>query len=258
MRSDFQAAYRSCPIRPEDVPYANILVRDPSSGVVSVTAQWAMPFGAVSAVYAWDRLGEAITAILRKIFLFPASGYVDYIFMPVWASISGASRAILLEVVDVFGAVLRPAKTPAPSGSMPVLGVLATVNATNIELQIEGERLRFWRGELVRIRDTSGFERRALASRMAGRLEFAASAVWGSVPRARFIGLYKIASEGFRGSHQAEYDIGWLLRLLETSPPTRIRPLRPREDAPLILYTDASGKPQNGLGAVLVDGASIL
>ena len=51
MKGDFQAAYRSCPIRPEDVPYASILVRSPSSGVVSVTAQWAMPFGAVSAVY---------------------------------------------------------------------------------------------------------------------------------------------------------------------------------------------------------------
>ena len=50
MKSDFQAAYRSCPILPDDIPYANILVRDPSSGVVSVTAQWAMPFGAVSAV----------------------------------------------------------------------------------------------------------------------------------------------------------------------------------------------------------------
>ena len=56
MKSDFQAAYRSCPIQPSHVPYANILVRDPSSGVVSVSTQWAMPFGAVSAVYAWDRL----------------------------------------------------------------------------------------------------------------------------------------------------------------------------------------------------------
>ena len=114
--------------------------------------------------------------------------------MPIWASISGSSRAILLEVVDIFGAVLSPAKTPAPSESMPVLGVLVTISATSIELRIEEERLEFWREEFARVRDTLGFERRALASRMAGRLEFAASAVWGSVPRARFNGLYKVAS----------------------------------------------------------------
>ena len=136
MKSDFQAAYRSCPILPDDIPYANILARDPSSGVVSVTAQWAMPFGAVSAVYAWDRLGEAITAILRKVCLFPASRYVDDLFMPIWVSISGASREILLEVVSIFGAVLNPAKTLPPSESMPVLGVLVSINSTGIELRI--------------------------------------------------------------------------------------------------------------------------
>ena len=49
-----------------------------------------------------------------------------------------------------------------------------------------------------------------------------------------------------------------MLRLMETSPPTRLKPLRPREDTPPILYTDAPGKPQNGLGAVLIDWDSVL
>ena len=258
MKSDFQAAYRSCPIHPDHIPYSNILVRDPANGVVSVSTQWAMPFGAVSAVYAWDRLGEAITSILHKVFLFPASRYVDDLFMPVWASNSAEQRAILLEVVGIFGLVLSPAKTPPPSASMPVLGVLVSIIKDVIELTIEKERLRFWHEELSRLQGSRGIARRALASRMAGRMEFAASAAWGSVPRARFNGLYKIASKGFRGSLQAELDVEWLLRLLTASPLRTTRPLVPREDAPLILYTDASGKPQNGLGAVLADGDSIL
>ncbi len=41
------------------------------------------------------------------------------------------------------------------------------------------------------------------------------------------------------------------------APPSRQRTLKPRSDEPLILYTDASGQPRNGLGAVLVDGDSI-
>ena len=74
-----------------------------------------MPFGAVSAVYAWDRLGEALTTILRRVFLFPASRYVDDLFMPVWASISKESRSILFEVVEILGAVLSHEKTPPPA-----------------------------------------------------------------------------------------------------------------------------------------------
>ena len=127
MRSDFQAASRSCLIRPDHVPLANIPIRDPDTGEVSASSQWAMPFGAVSALYAWDRLGEALTAILRRVFLFPPSRYVDDLFMPVWASISEESRGIFLEVVDIFGAVLSPAKTPPPAPEMPVLGVFTSV-----------------------------------------------------------------------------------------------------------------------------------
>ena len=42
------------------------------------------------------------------------------------------------------------------------------------------------------------------------------------------------------------------------SPPRTVKPLVPRTDPPLIHYTDASGQPQNGLGAVFIDGDSIL
>ena len=75
--------------------------------------------------------------------------------MPIWASISRASREILLEVVSISGAVLSPAVTPPPSESMPVLGVFVSINSTSIELRIEEERLRFWQEEFTRIRDMS-------------------------------------------------------------------------------------------------------
>ena len=90
---------------------------------------------------------------------------------------------------------------------------------------------------------------------MAGRLEFAASAAWGASLRARFNGFYTIV-EGGCGRLQAELDVEWLLRLMDAAPPSRSKMLTPRNDEPLILYTDASGHPMNGLGAVLMDGDS--
>ena len=257
MRSDFQAASRSCPIRPDHVPLANILIRDPDTGEVPASSQWAMPYAAVSAVYAWDRLVEALTAILRRVFLFPASRYVDDLFMPAWASISEESRGILLEVVDVLEAVLSPAKTLPPAPEMPVLGVFISVGKSMITMTIEQARLDFWKTEFSRLRQLRGPHRRDLACRMAGRLEFAASAAWGAAPRARFNGLYTIAKGGC-GCLSAERDDEWLLRLMDAAPPLRYKTLTPRTDEPIILYTDASGHPKNGLGAVLMDGDSIL
>eukprot|EP00972_Heterocapsa_arctica_P101306 14931839-Heterocapsa_arctica.AAC.1 len=111
--------------------------------------QLAMPFGAVAAVYAWDRLGEASTAILRKVFLFPASNYVDDLFMPSWAQCAEESRLMLIDIIAHFGAILSEDKTPAPAASMTVLGVLVTVHHDTVVLTIEKTRLAFWRSELL-------------------------------------------------------------------------------------------------------------
>ena len=257
LKSDFQAAYRSCPIRPDHVPLANILVRDPDSGSLHVSAQYAMPFGAVSAVYAWDRLGEALTAILREVFLFPASRYVDDLFMAVWAQHSAESRDILLQVVSLFGAVLSREKTPEPCACVPVLGVLVSIEPDSVRLSIEGERIRFWLSELSRLEGTGGLQRQHLACRMAGRLEFAAAAAWGVLPRSHFNGLYQL-SGGATLDGRVSADLSWLLCLMTEAPPSRVIFLSPRKDPPLILYTDASGSPANGLGAVLVDGEEVL
>eukprot|EP00972_Heterocapsa_arctica_P101397 14943399-Heterocapsa_arctica.AAC.1 len=75
-----------------------------------------MPFGVVAAVYVWDRPGAAFTTILRKIFLFPASRYVDD--LPSWARYAKVSFHMLLDIIGHFGAILSEEKTPEPSSSM--------------------------------------------------------------------------------------------------------------------------------------------
>ena len=137
LKSDFKAAYRSCPIRHSHLKYANILVRDPGSGTVKVSQQFAMPFGAVAAVYAWDRLGEAFVAILRHHFLLPVSRYVDDLFLMALAKGSREVRKLLLEVVALFGATLSPEKTPPPSVEQVILGIRAVYSHGLITLDIE-------------------------------------------------------------------------------------------------------------------------
>ena len=81
LRSDFKAAYRCCPIAAHHREYAHILVQDPSTGTVWEAMQLAMPFGAVAAVYAWNRLAAAVVRIIEYVLLVPVGRYVDDLFM---------------------------------------------------------------------------------------------------------------------------------------------------------------------------------
>ena len=90
-KSDFSAAYRMCPILGRHLEFSSVLVEDKEGGLWTST-QWVMPFGAVSAVYAWDRLGGAVSRILRKLLLLPLDRYVDDLF---WSDHSAISLATL-------------------------------------------------------------------------------------------------------------------------------------------------------------------
>ena len=254
VKSDFKAAYRSCPIRPSHNRLAGILVRDPSSGRVFYTRQLAMPFGAVSAVYAWDRLGEAFSAILREVFLIPVSRYVDDLFFVIFSDIARESRRILLDVIGLFGAVLSPEKTPRPSPQQVVLGVLARFSGADLlHLEIEPSRLQFWEEQVRRILLLPPRLAATEAEQLAGRLEFAASAVWGAMPRARFSSLYQLARLGTLPPDIGE-DLAWVLALFHARPGRSV-PLPADGYLTAVLYTDASGAPRNGLGSFLfIDG----
>ena len=46
-------------------------------GALSAVQHYGCPFGHVGAVYAWDRLGEALVAVLRDLLVLPIGRYVD-------------------------------------------------------------------------------------------------------------------------------------------------------------------------------------
>ena len=128
LKSDVKAAYRSCPIRASDIELAGILVRDPQ-GRIFVSHQYAMPFGAVAAVYAWDRLGAFLAGALTELFHLPVCRYVDDMFLVDFGELAAESRSLMLEVVALLGFTLEESKTPAPASSQDVLGVQVTLRS---------------------------------------------------------------------------------------------------------------------------------
>ncbi len=214
-----------------------------------------MPFGAVAAVYAWDRLAALFTSVACRALGVAVNRYVDDLFFVDFACSAVATRSRLFRVASWFGLVLALAKTPEPSTSLEVLGVLVDVSAAGqVSLSLVARKVERW---LVVIDEA--LESRRLAPRscesLVGKLSFAVGAVWGPGVRSRLVELYRHV-----GQRSAEFDepvaralTWWASALRGHLAPRRIG-LGPPSRPPVVVYTDAEGS--GGVGFVIIDCAS--
>ena len=161
-KSEFKSAFRGCPIASRHLHLAVILVSD-ELGNFYTSQQLAMPFGAVSAVYAWDRLGAALSAILLEVFDIPCSRYVDDLFWVDFKSFAHHAGPLAMRVISLFGFTLEIDKTPEPSTSQEVLGTeVRLVGRENLQLSLtpDARKVASWSPPSKRPspRTTSGSE----------------------------------------------------------------------------------------------------
>ena len=93
---------------------------------------------------------------------------------------------------------------------------------------------------------------KAVAARLAGRLAFAAWAVFGPRIRARLMGLYVLAAGGdpAPAEHDLAADVDFLCRIVRDSGLRVALPLVPSDSDPMVIFTDAEG--WGGVGAVII------
>ena len=249
-KSDFRSAYRNCPIYSRHLSLADILIRDPQSGKHHRSGQLAMPFGAVAAVYAWDRLGSAAQALAQHYLLLPVSRYVDDLFWIDHFISADSSRAALLELFTMLGLVLDVSKTPSPEDLMLLLGVRVSIARCSISglpkitLLPEPLKVLLWLDEIERLSRES-LAGRPLLLKLLGRLSFACSSVWGARARARLRPLYDFSSLKSRDIEDARLCLDWWRSRLQ-SPSPRECFFEAFISAPVIIYSDADGS--GGLG----------
>ena len=259
LKSDFSSAYRGCPILTAHLKFSRVLLKDENGNLVT-SEQYAMPFGAVSAVYAWDRLGGALAAILQHFLVIPCSRYVDDLFWADYSASSEFGRTSALELVSLLGFTLAKDKTPPAASSQDVLGISTTLDGSigsqYLMATVEPRKLEVW---LTSISSSlaSGTLPPIDAVKLTGRLSFAAWALWGQVARSHLRRLYDhLVSGSCQLSPAALAELHWWRdRLSDPGSAQRIVPRQPNA-APAVLYTDAEGS--SGCGAVLsVDGAQL-
>jgi hypothetical protein len=203
-------------------------------------------------VYAWDRVGAAVSAILRDYFMIPVVRYVDDLFWAETEESATSCRQLVLDIVSLLGFTLEPSKTPEPSTSLDILGVTVSLQSTISGLVIstvpDKAKVDFWLKDIQDCLSVNSLPL-GLASQLVGRLSFAAWAAWGHIARSRLRSLYDFLLCGAgKFSLEVRKSLLWWEHRLQSLVP-RLILLKEFNSAVILIYTDAEGS--GGLGALL-------
>ena len=267
LKSDFKSAYRTCPIKKQHLKWSDVVVQCPQTKQFFLSKQYAMPFGAVGAVYARDRVSDLLTTILSVLLLLPLSRFVDDLFCCVPREGAAQCRLWMKEIVPQLGFVLDEEKTPFPSSVQTILGVEVRFvsverrkkKSYSIKVRLDPSKAEHW-SRLIEDILSAGALSPDLAMKMAGRLGFVAYAVLGAVGASHIYHLYKRCYE-LSGSSTPVLsqgllsELSWWEKYLLRNKARSIR-VSQTECPPAVLYTDAEG--HGGTGGVLIIGHEVL
>ena len=79
-KADVDSAFRRIPIKPAHRWACGVAFKVGETAYVS--EHYACPFGAIASVHAWERVGAALTHIIRDFLKIALSRYVDDMFAP--------------------------------------------------------------------------------------------------------------------------------------------------------------------------------
>jgi hypothetical protein len=267
LKSDFKSAYRTCPIKKKHLKWADVVVQCPESGVFFLSTQFAMPFGAVGAVYAWDRVADLITFILSVLLLLPLSRFVDDMYCCIPREGAGQCRLWMKEIVRLLGFVLDDEKTPLPSSVQTILGVEIRFccvirrkkRSYSIKVRLDPKKSEHW-FHIVQQVLSDGVLSPDLSMKMAGRFGFVAYAVLGPVGASHIVHLYKKCHDmscrnNPRLSSDLFQELTWWEKYLLSNKARTIR-VSPNKVPEAVLYTDAEGN--GGTGGVLIIDNEVL
>jgi len=192
IKADFKNAYRTVPVMPEHQCFVELVVRDTDTKRWVTIKQWALPFGAIAAVYGWERVGAAITQVLRSMGL-PVLRYVDDLFLAVPVEAADAARYALVTVVAALGWTLEPSKTLGPVETMVILGMSVSCTGDGtIDIRPDTDKVKVWVRSIDDALETNKLVS-SEAAKLAGRLLFARRAWFGRVGSAQLRRLFQRA-----------------------------------------------------------------
>ena len=266
---DLKSAYKQLAAREDHKRFAAICTIDPDTNSVRIADVHSMPFGALAAVHAFLRCGEALKAVGRsKLLLVMTNFFDDFTVL----SCKSNSKHVGLVVSFMFKKmgwdVAQDEKKNAPFAEVfDVLGVRIDLSQQHLGLVSvwnTPDRLDELRADVQRLLESKRITYEE-AQRLRGRFLFAEQNVWGRNSRQAIVRVGDVPDTAVGPVDLTEVQLDALAflqkRVLDGKP--RCFSCRPRVEARLWLdgaceWDVPSSSPICGFGGVLFVGDQIL
>jgi len=250
-KRDHKSAYRQLLLSALACAISTVVFCDPQTGALSFWWHLRLPFGPLAAVYAYNRLGRALSFLQSTCFLSPTENYFDDYF-----SLEEASRAD--EGFDYFGKLnllfgfnIKLPKDLRPSLVGDLLGVQVRLDSNPPSAEITASRVKKVSAEIRTVLSTGSISARESA-KLGGKLGFATTATFGSLGRAALAPLFRRArgpAKPLPLSSGMSAALDFFLEFLHSAAPRPLVPPQSNGEVDIV-YTDAEGSGM--LGGVLV------
>ena len=248
-KDDVREAYKTLPLQSEHLPFAAAVTAE-SVEQGQFLQLLCCPFGAKASVHAWQRVGAAFQCILLGLFSIVYPRFVDDFFgtnaehAREWSdSAVGAASLARVVIQDLLGWRLDADKAVTAACSFVALGVHVSIDAAAecLNFVIPSDKCTKWLEEIAAVLESQELTP-AHAQKLAGRLSWGATAVFGKGARVYLAPLFRYsAGKSRRMSKRLCKALVWWQRYL-TARPCRSVPLSPTAKPRLTLYAYATGE----------------
>ena len=253
LKVDVNAAYRRVPVNAEDRWAAHVAFQH--LGTTYIAGHLAMPFGATSSVFAWDRIGAAIVCICRVVLKIPVLRYVDDLFSAERPECVVHARDCIVRLIRALLGADSVSEDKVSSGlPLEILGVTVDADLDGVAFWPSEKKVSKWSSEIAAALASKQLLR-GPGKKLAGKLSWSAQYVFQRLGRAMLRPLYNIG-RGVSWSAPIESALAWWQQVLELQIHQHRRWVLP-DTRPVQLLCDARGSPPR-LAAVVYthDGRS--
>ena len=241
-KRDVSSAFRRVPILAAHLDLSWVVWW--ADGRFWIAQHVGMPFGTVSAVYAWHRVGHALLYIVMSIFKAPMGRYVDDFFGACRQGVHYTGGVCLTILAALLGFPTDDAKDADNLMRMVVLGATVIVDwpGKSMQTHVAEAKAERWREILLRLLNEGKCSRQEAAA-MAGRLSFSVTTSANRVGRAFIKPFYAQQMAPLHGnaiSERLEWAIQWFAVYLEKLPVAMHRGFAQRQL--VVTWHDAAGE----------------
>lgn len=251
-KADIDSAFRRIPIAPEHRPFAMVAFIE--KGETLIMQHNAMPFGAISSVFHWDRIGSLICTIARKVLRLPVLRYVDDFFTIDRELSTPRAKLIFARLVRcLLGETAISERKLEHGNPLTILGIEAFLQHDGATFRPNEEKAVKWSDKIWEIL-CNGSLKGGEASKLAGALQWATSHTFRRLGRAMLRPLFKqIRCRRPELSGELRLGLQWWLEVLSLEISEK-RKWVEIDTPPVFMYCDARSTPPRAAAVLFWDG----